>query len=162
MFQVYAEAVHDLHVLGVHVPARVVCRTDKLRVAACGDLIIIPHLHRARTLTPRLREGLRRTLVHELGHVWLYHNWGRCMRAGFARVFGSPDAHYPRGVGWLVRWARCRKKKAYISRYATYHPLEDWAETFEYVIRCGLRPRRVHNPELQSKLDFMVRALSRC
>jgi RNA polymerase subunit RPABC4/transcription elongation factor Spt4 len=80
-------------------------------------------------------------ITHELGHSFLFHNWGFARSQRFRKAFGDISKAY-RGVD--ESWVSFRKRTLsktpvnHVTAYASKHPLEDFAETFRfYVIRRG-------------------------
>ena len=80
-------------------------------------------------------------VCHELGHSFLYHNWGWTRTHEFKRVFGEVNKAYRVGDNTWVDFQRKRVSRgiaSHVTAYAATHPLEDFAEVFRfYVTRRG-------------------------
>jgi hypothetical protein len=107
-----------------------------------------------------LRQGRRsrRTFRHEFGHAYLYAHWDR-IGAEAIKVFGDFHAPYPSRWELAAAWLSTKRPPTHVSRYAALHPLEDFAETFEWVTRHNLKPPKPPNKVLRRKLNFMKRIL---
>ncbi len=96
---------------------------------------------------PATREARRqqmgeeyRTLLghfrHEIGHYY----WDRLVMDGnryesFRKMFGDERADYKTALqGYYTKAPEDSWKSGYISRYASAHPWEDWAETFAHFL----------------------------
>jgi hypothetical protein len=81
-----------------------------------------------------------RTLIGNIRHEIGHHYWARLVEHGsdvaaVRRLFGDERADYARALAShyassAAEWDETR----FVSRYATVHPLEDWAETFAHYL----------------------------
>lgn len=153
-----AQRVQDqLHQLGIEVPC------IELHVVLAG----VAAGHQAGHICVPLWQGLRclrqhgrslRTFRHEFGHAYLYAHWDR-IGAEATKLFGDFHAPYPGRVQLALGWLSIKRPPSHVSKYAALHPLEDFAETFEWVVRHDLKPPRPPDKVLRRKLNFMKRIL---
>lgn len=127
-----------------------------LRLGVKGRTVYIPRWQGVVRTDPEFREAFIESLMHEFGHVYLNTWWPSIVRDGV--IFGTFQQPY--AVTACRALVNVRKPRpGFISRYAQTHPMEDFAETFLYVVRHGLCPPRTMDKVLQRKLTYMVRLL---
>jgi len=151
------EAHKRLKEVGVHVRVSVRYRSPYVVLAVKRRTIYIPRWQGQVRTDPDLRSNFVDSLIHEFGHVYFNTYWQKVV-AGGTRLFGVFAKPYKivtsRNICNLMR-----RSPGYISRYAQMHPLEDFAETFLYIIQHRLKPPRTADKVLQRKLTYMVRLL---
>lgn len=147
--------LHHLATLGLPIDARSADRPDGLRfelVYVPGAPAVTGHLGGVVTIDlteadDARRESLRhrfdeptRTVLGHLRHEIGHYYWPHLVRtateiAAFRALFGDERADYrgaldehqaSGGVGW--------DRSRHVSRYASAHPAEDWAETFAHYL----------------------------
>jgi len=107
---------------------------------------------------------------HESGHYY----WDRLIGdrgafEGFRQLFGDERSDYNSALSaYYADGPRADWQSAFISAYASAHPLEDWAETWSHYLHmvdtletaaaCGitLQPRRPDEPSLSRVSPFVV------
>lgn len=154
------EARNKLRALRIRVPRTCIHVASWSPMAGyCAGVIRVPVWQGVRAYVDRA--GFIRTFIHEYGHAYLMTYWDRLIRAGADTTFGDFNRPYPTKATLLRCRFDPRAPEGYVSAYAAAHPLEDFAETFAWVVRYRMKPARVDNEVLQAKLDFMRRVVRR-
>lgn len=97
---------------------------------------------------PVLREQMRkqflesyRTLIGHLRHEVGHYFWNRLVLTDanvlqeFRTIFGNEESNYSEALqAYYVKGALNDWQESYISKYATAHPWEDWAETWAHYL----------------------------
>ena len=142
----------------LHLPLDVTFIRGTGLMASCrSDVIAIPSWQVLRTFGP-WRASFVRTLLHECGHAFWNRHRDYLVRAGACKIFGSDRFAYP-DDRTLLRYRFGRRTAGFITSYARSHPLEDFAETFAYVVERRLKWSRVRDKVVRTKMQFMRQVL---
>ena len=96
---------------------------------------------------------------HELGHSFLYHYWSLARTKDFKRTFGEVDKAYRVADSTWVDLTRrnvSRVRSGYVTAYAGYHPLEDFAEVFRFYLARRGRLKELFGELARTRKDVIV------